>query len=529
MLPALLALGALVLWRYLRRRATLRNVPRPRRASLLWGHEKLEFEDDRASQWRAWFAECGKAFKIKAAWGHPDILVMGDPTGLSHIYTKNTYNYAHSPVFRPLIERLTGRGLIWVEGERAHRRMRSLVAPAFSAENVRNMHDAIYHVAHRLVADLQSLDGAAINAIEHTARATMDIIGRVAFGYDFNAVGGSEEAIRITDTWRKQNEMGCEDTGFVALLILRMFPSISSLPLEAIRAQGAVADTITRRAADIVRGGQIDEAGGGKDLMSLLLKANARQEKGTRVDVSEIYEHIITFVVAGHETTSSTLAFTLWELARNPDIQMRLRAEIASFSASGDIGYDDFADADRLPYLDAVCKEAMRLYPPSARNEKVSEQDDLIPLRWPIRGADGTPMHSIAVKKGQVIHIPSIGINRAPDVWGADADVFRPTRWLVGRRCAPQYCDPGETGVPPVEDTCGGWNGIFTFSEGPRICVGLRLALFEYKALLVTLVRSFEFQDTGLHISTRFGATLSPRVVGREREGINLPVRFTSL
>lgn len=90
--------------------------------------------------------------------------------------------------------------------------------------------------------------------------------------------------------------------------------------------------------------------------------------------------------VAGHETTSSTLAYTLWSLARNPDMQQKLRDEV---SIASDITYDDFADPEHLPYLDAVCKEALRLFPPSARNEKVAVADDVIPLRHPVRSVDG--------------------------------------------------------------------------------------------------------------------------------------------
>jgi len=75
---------------------------------------------------------------------------MGDTGGLSHIYTKNPYNYHHSPVYRSLIIRFTGRSLIWVEGEKDHKRMRGLIAPAFSADNVRAMHTDIYHVVTAL-------------------------------------------------------------------------------------------------------------------------------------------------------------------------------------------------------------------------------------------------------------------------------------------------------------------------------------------------------------------------------------------
>ena len=220
------------------------------------------------------------------------------------------------------------------------------------------------------------------------------------------------------------------------------------------------------------------------------------------------------------------LGFTIWALAQNSDTQTKLREEVRTIA--GDPTYDDLMDPNRLPYLDAVCKEAMRMFPSAARTEKVVEEDDVIPLRHPIRGADGSWVKSIPVKKGQVIHIPLIGINRDEAVFG-DADVFRPTRWLVGRGDATEakYCTPGEHGIPPADQMCGGWSGLFTFLEGPRICVGMKLALFEYKALLTTLTRSFQFHDTGVTIATRNNATLSPRVKGREHEGINLPVKLT--
>ena len=229
---------------------------------------------------------------------------------------------------------------------------------------------------------------------------------------------------------------------------------------------------------------------------------------------------------AGYETTSSALALTIWVLAQNPDIQSKLREEVRTIA--GEPTYDDFVDPNALPYLDSVCKEAMRMVPPAARIEKVAEEDDIIPLRHPIRGADGSWIKSIPVKKGQVIHIPSIGINRDEAVFG-DADIFRPTRWLVGRGDAAEakYCTPGEHGIPPADQMSGGWSGLCTFSEGPRICVGMKLALFEYKAILTTLIRSFQFHDTGIAISVNNFGLLSPRIKGREHEGFNLPVKLT--
>ena len=229
---------------------------------------------------------------------------------------------------------------------------------------------------------------------------------------------------------------------------------------------------------------------------------------------------------AGYATTSLALAFTIWVLAQNPDIQSKLREEVRTIP--GEPTYDDFVDPNLLPYLDSVCKEAMRMFPIAVRGEKVAEEDDIIPLRQPIRGADGSWIKSIPVKKGQVIHIPSLGINHDEASFG-DADTFRPTRWLVGRSDATEakYCTPGEHGIPPADQMCGGWSGLSTFSEGPRICVGMKLALFEYKAIIATLTRNFRFHDTGVAISMHSYNLLVPRVKGREHEGLNLPVKVT--
>jgi cytochrome P450 len=161
-----------------------------------------------------------------------------------------------------------------VMSDRFTPQMRALVAPAFSPDNVRKMAPEIYHVANalqmKLTDEINSSGGSIVaNAFELTAPATLDVIGRVGFGHDFNAVGGSPEGLKITSGWKEQNEMGQEQAGFTALLVLRLFPWITSLPLEAIQAQGAVANRIREIARKIVADGEIDSKGG-KDLMSIL-------------------------------------------------------------------------------------------------------------------------------------------------------------------------------------------------------------------------------------------------------------------
>ena len=227
---------------------------------------------------------------------------MGDTVGFSHIYTKNPYNYHHSPVIRSFAMRLVGRSLVWVEGEKEHKRMRNLIAPAFSSDNVRAMQADIYYVCSALQTRIENEIHASgksslqVNVLDYTARATLDIIGRVALGHDFNAVGDDPDAIKIINTFRTQSNTSCEHSAFTALLVLRLFPWITSLPLKAIQAQGAVADTVRKLAKDIVDNSHVDNKTSGNDLMSLLLKANACQHESKRCDITEIYEHIVTLV-----------------------------------------------------------------------------------------------------------------------------------------------------------------------------------------------------------------------------------------
>lgn len=122
-------------------------------------------------------------------------------------------------------------------------------------------------------------------------------------------------------------------------------------------------------------------------------------------------------------------------------------------------------------------------------------------------------------------------------VWGEDADEFKPERWL----------DPAK--LPPASEAGSGWNGLFVFSEGPRQCIGLRLAVLSYKVrtcppaliishmlslshskvILASFIRNFEFHDTGAIIHARFSTTLQPYVVGEEDKGTQLPLRISHI
>jgi len=337
----------------------------------------------------------------------------------------------------------------------------------------------------------------------------LDCFGKLAFGYDFQVgSSASEEAHHLQTAWVNQVNAGMEMSAFFAKVILRAFPFIISIPFESIRAQGRIKENYRRIAAKMII--PIPDAKPERNLLNNMMDYVSEGKLST----SQMLEHISTFVMVGHETTANALNFILWELARNQEIQERLREELASFDSR--VTYDQCINPASFPLLDAVVKEGLRLHPPPGYAERTALQDDVIPLSRPLRSHTGQEIKEIRVQAGQVILIPHISINCLKSVWGND-NGFRPERWLE------------QDGLPPREVLPSGWSNLTSFGDGPRSCIGIRLALLELKVFVSAVVRNFQLHDTQATIETKFSATSQPRIVGRENEGAQLPIRVTLL
>ncbi|KAK7043905.1 hypothetical protein VNI00_008071 [Paramarasmius palmivorus] len=488
------------------------SVPGPEGGHWLWGHERDIFTTSAGLKFSEWFEKYGNVVRYKGAMMHPDMLVVADPRFIHHMLTENPYNYVKSPVFRPLVERLLGRGLVWAEHDE-HRQQRKVLNPAFSPNNVRGMAPEVFESSAKLRARLESTiqdNGGSIttNIMKWTAIATLDIIGRVGFNHDFKG-GETQDAKDIQNAWTEQVNAGMTTAAFYAQIFLRTFPFLLSVPVDAIQKQGDIKMVINRLAEKfLAKGADIEK---GRNLLSIMVRANS-QGVG-KMSNQQMIDHITTFVVVGHETTAGSLNMTLLELSRNLASQRKLRDEVTALGREPT--YEDLTNPEVLPYLDAVVKEGLRLHPPGAYMDRVAVKDDIVPLSTPIKTPSGEVLHSLRVRAGQFIQIPNISINRVNNSVWKDGKTFRPERWI----------EPG--GLPPRSEMQGGWSNIMSFSEGPRLCIGYRLALLEYKCILAMLIRNFEFWDTGVEIETKFSATMQPRVVGKEEEGAQLPLRVT--
>jgi len=247
-----------------------------------------------------------------------------------------------------------------------------------------------------------------------------------------------------------------------------------------------------------------------RDLLSLLVKANSALRPDWRLNDDEIIPQVRTIMFAGHETTAKTLTFALWELASKRHVQERLRAEIMeTLERVRTRGDSDFTvnDFDSMPYLIAVGKEILRVYPVLVEIQRAPKKDDILPLSKPIVGLSGKIYKDLPVPAGTVVTVSTVGCNLNKDVWGPDAYEFRPERWL----------DMNEK----LESQVGVYGNLATFSGGHKSCIGWRFAVIELHTFLVTLVRQFDLSlaDNGQEVKKMRPGMMTPMVVGEEHKG----------
>ena len=343
---------------------------------------------------------------------------------------------------RPGLRRRLGASLLTTDGA-THRRQRRLVQPAFHRKRVEGYAEIMTSQTSEMLSRWRIGDEMDIAA--ELRELTLRIIVKALFDLDL-----AEEGARLSQMFAVVVE--AQPSGFgamvpAALLDLPFMPGHARR--EAVRTTAAELDAfvyglITRRRA---------EGGDRGDVLSMLLAA--RDEDGQPLSDVEVRDQTMTLIVAGHETTFTALSWTLDLLSRQPDAYQRLRAEVAT-TLGGSV--PRAADLARLPYLDAVIQEALRLRPPAWSINRVA----LEPIT--LEGYHFPAGTSLIVSPWILHHEPAI--------WG-DAGAFRPERWLDGS----------------AKDLPRG--AYFPFGLGPRMCIGMPLADMEMRLVLATILQRF--------------------------------------
>jgi cytochrome P450 len=193
--------------------------------------------------------------------------------------------------------------------------------------------------------------------------------------------------------------------------------------------------------------------------------------------LKSIITEIPTFLLAGHETTSNLMTWVLLQLAFNPSVQTALREECranplpTSSHDSDPLDAADLSALDKLPLLDAVIRETLRQCSPVTSVGRAAVKDDIIPLAKSFVDCDGIIRDSIHIKKGDALYIPIKVINNSVDLWGPDAEEWKPERWMPGHE---------HPGVPTtVKGIPGVWGNMLSFLGGGRACIGFRFSIYE--------------------------------------------------
>jgi len=275
--------------------------------------------------------------------------------------------------------------------------------------------------------------------------------------------------------------------------------------------------SIYRQKAHAIAQAENDGARGptDRDIISVLIQQNKCANMADKLSDSELISQMGTLILAGQHTTSFGLSRILQVLSLHPERQHRLRIELMDARAERrDISYDDLM---ALPYLDAVCKETLRLHSPVTQLHLVPRKDTSIPLSRPVIGRDGQVIDCIHVRAGTMVVVGTAAVNRDPVLWGPDADQWIPERWL--RPLPEAVTDAYSSGVP---------SHMMALMGGGRPCMGFKFAEAEIKAVLYVLLSRMMFGPPEKPILWDTHSFATPTVQGRSLPSMPLKVTLLS-
>ncbi|KAH9917869.1 cytochrome P450 [Epithele typhae] len=518
------------------KRSSLDILPGPPPDSWLTGNVTFSLFNKRGLEsWTQYAETYGRAIVFRFILGQR-VLAVHDAKALQTMMIKDTHIWQKSDTPTTLFDVFLGPGVLSIDNGERHRRQKKLLNPVFSAAHVRDMTGIFYGVSHKLRDAIKSRlpsTGATreFDINDWMGRTTLEMLGQAGLGYSFddftdNSMDAFADAVKSFFPSLAAVPGG----GFPFNFLTDYFsvPNVRRVfrlfPLGSVREIQRISDFMAARSTDIIREKRValekgdvemkHRIGEGKDLMSICLKANMTAAENERLTDEELIAQVSTFILAGMDTTSNALSRTLHLLATHPDAQDRLRAEIveAQGGDGSDITYDDLL---KLPFLDAVCRETLRLYAPVPFLNRFALEDTILPLSKPVRTRDGKEISELAISKGTFAFVNFQACNVDSDLWGPDAREWKPERWL-----APLPTALEEARIPGV------YAHLMTFSGGSRSCIGFKFSQVEMKIVLGVLLSSFAFELTGESVSWLNSVVVHPAMGDSLKPELRLKVKL---
>ncbi|WP_440604562.1 bifunctional cytochrome P450/NADPH--P450 reductase [Bacillus sp. GB_SG_008] len=350
------------------------------------------------------------------------------------------------------VREFTGDGLFTSKtSEPNWRKAHNILLPTFSQQAMKGYHTMMLDIASQLIQKWARLnhDSDHIDVPGDMTRLTLDTIGLCGFNYRFNSFYKEKHDPFIDSMVRALDEAMhkvARSKGMDTLMIRknRQFQ-------DDIQSMFSLVDKIIKERKANGNNGEID-------LLARMLNSKD-PETGEVLDDENIRYQIITFLIAGHETTSGLLSFTTYFLLKHPEVLKKAYEEVDQVLGDSTPSYKQVLN---LKYIRMILNEAIRLWPTAPSFDVYPKEDTII----------GGQYH---VKKGEGLTVLLPALHRDKEVWGEDAEEFRPER----------FADPSK--VPN--------HAYKPFGNGQRACIGMQFALYEATLVLGMILQKFELID----------------------------------
>lgn len=397
------------------------------------------------------------------------LYVIRHPDHIREVLVTNAECWAktHSAFIR--LGRVLGQGLLNTDGElwRRHRRM---IQPAFHKERLQTYAEMMVQEAMDMIGRWN--DGRPIDLDSELTRVTLRVVSRALFSHE---VGGDVDAITGAVTV-------LQDSFAQPDLLPRWLPSPRRRRVRrALRSLDAMMYRLIASRRNGIPPGAVHDGATPADLLQRLLDARDEEGDGAGLTDKEIRDQLVTFFLAGHETTSQALTWTFYLLSQHRDVADRLHDEIDRVLGGRAPHFEDF---DSLPYAEQVVKEAMRLYPPVFAVARKAAADTRIGDYFVPAGSE-------------------VGIW----IYMAHHDA----RWFP----QPETFDPGRFADP--ESVQRMKHAYLPFGLGARTCIGRTFATIEAVLILVTVAQRYR-----LSLAPNQRVALKPRVTLTPKFGMKM-------
>ncbi|XP_051801041.1 cytochrome P450 3A30-like [Acanthochromis polyacanthus] len=392
--------------------------------------------------------------------GRQPVLCITDPGMIKTVLIKECYSlFTNRRNFRlngPLYD------AVGIAEDEQWRRIRSILSPSFTSGRLKEMFDIMKrHSANMMSSFTKKADkDEPIELKDVFGSFSMDIVTSTAFSVDIDSLNNPSDP--FVANIKKMLKF---DLFSPLLVIIGFFPFMGPIfeKMELSFFPKSVTDffyaALQKIKSSRAKGEQMNRV----DFLQLMIDSQknsgpSEADQDKSLTDHEILSQSMTFLFAGYETTSSTLTFLAYNLAKNPDVMKKLQHEIdTTFPNQAPIQYQPLM---QMEYLEGVINESLRLYPIVPRVERVAKAT--------------VEINGIVIPKGMVVMVPTWPMHRDPDVW-PEPEKFKPER----------FCKENKDSIDPYT--------YMPFGLGPRNCIGMRFALVMIRLALVEILRKYNF------------------------------------